>query len=142
MIQKSDDNMAYYNQYCNKNKSKIDKKNIFKETISSNVIKKTKANLSKRTKIKSNIFEMINNINNINIFANNIKQNHNMYYKCNGNNNSSFCSNFKNDILKQNNNMYFKSISNNNNSSFCNNYKNDILKQYNNNTYHLNHKKK
>ena len=115
MIQKSDDNMAYYNQYCNKNKSKIDKKNIFKETISSNVIKKTKANLSKRTKIKSNIFEMINNINNINIFANN---------------------------LKQNNNMYFKSISNNNNSSFCNNYKNDILKQYNNNTYHLNHKKK
>ena len=39
-IQKSDDNSAYYNQYCNRIKIKNDKKNIFKETISSNVIKK------------------------------------------------------------------------------------------------------
>ena len=115
IVQKSDDNMAYYNQYCNKNKVKIDKKNIFKETVSSNVIKKTRANIIKKSNFKNNLFEMINNINNINIFPNN---------------------------LKQNNNMYYKSISNNNNSSFTNNYKNDILKQYNNNTYHLNHKKK
>ena len=39
-IQKSDDNTAYYNQYCNKFKN--DKKNVFKETISNNIIKKNK----------------------------------------------------------------------------------------------------
>lgn len=114
IVQKSDDNLAYYNQYCNKNRAKIDKKNIFKETIYSNATKKTKSSLTKKSNFKNNLFEMINNINNINIFANN---------------------------LKQNNNMYYKSISSNNNSSFCNNYKSDILKQYNNNTNIL-HKKK
>ena len=100
IMQKSDDNIEYYNQYC-KNKTKIDKKNSFKEKVSSNAKKKTKANL-KKSCFKNNLFEMINNINNINIFANNIKQNNNTYYKCN-HNNSSFC----NDILKQyNNNGY------------------------------------
>ena len=112
-IQKSDDNSAYYNQYCNRIKIKNDKKNIFKETISSNVIKKKRANLTKKSNIKNNIFEMINNINNINIFPNNLKQsNHNSYYK-----------------------------SNNSNSSFSNNYKNDMMKQYNNNTLNMNSKK-
>ena len=112
-IQKSDDNTAYYNQYCNRMKIKNDKKNVFKETITSNAIKKKKTNLTKKTSIKNNIFEMINNINNINIFPSNLKQNnHNSYYK-----------------------------SNNSNSSFNNNYKNDILKQYNNNTLNMNLKK-
>lgn len=115
-IQKSDDNSAYYNQYCNKIKIKNDKKNVFKDTTSSNAIKKTKANLTKKGNFKNNFFEMINNIhniNNINIFANNLKQNnHNSSYK-----------------------------SNNCNSSFNNNYKNDMIKQYNNNTYNLNCKK-
>jgi hypothetical protein len=112
-IQKSDDNTAYYNQYCNRMKNKNDKKNVFKETINSNAIKKKRANLTKKTNIKNNIFEMINNINNINIFPNNLKQNiHNSYNK-----------------------------SNNSNSSFNNNYKNDMLKQYNNNTLNMNSKK-
>ena len=80
IIQKSDDNMAYYNQYCNKNKVKIDKKNIFKETVSSNVIKKTRANIIKKSNFKNNLFEMINKINNINIFQNNLNQNNNILY--------------------------------------------------------------
>ena len=117
IVQKSDDNTAYYNQYCNK-KNQNEKKNIFKEIKISNssIAKKTRANLIKKSNLKNNnLFEMINNINNINIFANNIKQN--------------------------NNNMYYKSI-NNNNSSFCNNYKNDLSKQFNNSTYNLHGKKK
>ena len=47
-IQKSDDNSAYYNQYCNRIKIKNDKKNIFKETISSNVIKKKKSQFNQK----------------------------------------------------------------------------------------------
>ena len=119
IVQKSDDNTAYYNQYCNK-KNQNEKKNIFKEIKISNlssIAKKTRVNLIKKSNLKNNnLFEMINNINNINIFANNIKQN--------------------------NNNMYYKSINNNNNSSFCNNYKNDLSKQFNNSTYNLHGKKK
>ena len=45
-IQKSDDNTAYYNQYCNKFKN--DKKNVFKEATTNNIIKKTKVNLIKK----------------------------------------------------------------------------------------------
>ena len=97
IIQKSDENSAYYNQYCN-NKNKI--KNI----NNTNMMKKTKANLTKKPNIKNNIFEMINNINNINIFANNLKQNnHNMC--CNDN--SSFNNIFRNDIVKQCNNSSY-----------------------------------
>ena len=112
-IQKSENNKAYYSQYCNKIQIKKNKKSRLKEKISSNANKKTRSNLDKKTNIKNNIFEMINNINNINIFATNLKQsNYNNYSKLN-----------------------------NSNSSFSNNYKNDILKQYNNNTYNRNFKK-
>ena len=104
-IQKSDDNTAYYNQYCHKNKVKNDKKNMFKETISANIIKKTRAHLIKKCNFKNDIFEMINNINNINIFPNNAKQTH---YKSISNNNNSSFSNCKNDLLKQYNNNNYK----------------------------------
>ena len=101
IIQKSDDNSAYYNLYCKNKAKKIDKKNIFKEKNSSKIAKKTKASLTKKNNIKNNIFEMINNINNINIFANNLKQNnHNIYYKSNYSNNSSF-NIYKNGTTKQ-----------------------------------------
>ena len=87
IVQKSDDNMAYYNQYCNKKKYKNEKKNSFKETISSNIIKRPKNSTNRKSGFKNNLFEMINNIN---IFANNLKQsNNNIYYK--SNNNCSFC---------------------------------------------------
>ncbi len=114
-VQKSDENTAYYNGYIKKVIIKNDKNNLFKETNSSNTIKKTKVNLTKKTKIKNNIFEMINNTNNINILYNNLKQsNHNSYYKSN-NSNSSFNNNYKIDMIKQ---QY-----NNNNTSNLNNKK-------------------
>ena len=81
VVQKSDDNSAYYNKYCNKNKIKNKKRTIVQESNSSIMIKKARANLAKKG-FKNNLFEMINNINNINIFPNNPKQTHyNLYYK-------------------------------------------------------------
>ena len=105
MVQKSDDNSVYYNKYFNKNKTKIEKKNIAKENFIPNVIKKGRSNnyLKKDDNLKNNhLFEMINNINNINIFANNLKQNnHNLYFKSNcNNNNSSFNAIYNHDISK------------------------------------------
>ena len=117
VIQKSDDNSAYYNKYCNKNKIKNKKRTIMQESSSSIMIKKARANLAKKS-FKNNLFEMINNINNINIFPNNPKQTHyNMYYKSNNNNNNSNC-------------------------SFSNVYEIDIMRQYNNSAYNINSKKK
>lgn len=106
LVQKSDDNLAYYNQYCNKSKLKKDKKTIFKDVIISNSIKKGKANFGNKNNYKDNLIEMVNNINNINIFANNLKQSNNnmMYFKSNlnnSNNNTSFHNIYKYDILKQ-----------------------------------------
>ena len=116
LIQKSDDNSAYYNKYCNKNKIKNKKRTILQESNSSIMIKKARANIAKKS-FKNNLFEMINNINNINIFPNNPKQTHyNMYYKSNNNNNS--------------------------NCSFNNGYEYDMMRQYNNSAYNINSKKK
>ena len=116
VIQKSDDNSAYYNKYCNKNKIKNKKRTIMQESSSSIMIKKARANLAKKS-FKNNLFEMINNINNINIFPNNPKQTHyNMYYKSN-NNSSSNC-------------------------SFNNVYEIDMMRQYNNSDYNIKQKKK
>ena len=117
LIQKSDDNSAYYNKYCNKNKIKNKKRTILQESNSSIMIKKARANIAKKS-FKNNLFEMINNINNINIFPNNPKQTHyNMYYKSNNNNNNSNC-------------------------SFNNGYEYDMMRQYNNSAYNINSKKK
>ena len=116
LVQKSDDNSAYYNKYCNKNKIKNKKRTVMQESSSSIMIKKARANLAKKS-FKNNLFEMINNINNINIFPNNPKQTHyNMYYKSNNNNNS--------------------------NCSFNNGYEYDMMRQYNNSAYNINSKKK
>ena len=116
VVQKSDDNSAYYNKYCNKNKIKNKKRAIMQESSSSIMIKKARANMAKKS-FKNNLFEMINNINNINIYPNNPKQTHyNMYYKSNNNNNS--------------------------NCSFSNVYEIDMMKQYNNSAYNINSKKK
>ena len=118
LIQKSDDNSAYYNKYCNKNKIKNKKRTILQESNSSIMIKKARANIAKKS-FKNNLFEMINNINNIDIFPNNAKQAHyNMYYKSNNNNN------------------------NNSNCSFNNGYEYDMMRQYNNSAYNINSKKK
>ena len=115
VVQKSDDNSAYYNKYCNKNKIKNKKRTIVQESNSSIMIKKARANLAKKG-FKNNLFEMINNINNINIFPNNPKQTH---Y-----------------------NMYYKSNNNNSNCSFSNVYEIDMMRQYNNSAYNINSKKK
>jgi len=118
LVQKSDDNSAYYNKYCTKNKVKNKKRAILQESNSSIMLKKSKANanLAKKS-FKNNLFEMINNINNINIFPNNPKQTHyNMYYKSN-NNSSSNC-------------------------SFNNVYEIDMMRQYNNSAYNIKSKKK
>ena len=116
LVQKSDDNSAYYNKYCNKNNIKNKKRTILQESSSSIMIKKARANLAKKS-FKNNLFEMINNINNINIFSNNPKPTHyNMYYKSNNNSNS--------------------------NCSFNNVYEADMMKQYNNSSYNINSKKK
>ena len=118
LVQKSDDNSAYYNKYCTKNKVKNKKRAILQESNSSIMLKKSKANanLAKKS-FKNNLFEMINNINNINIFPNNPKQTHyNMYYK--SNNNSS------------------------GNCSFNNVYEIDMMRQYNNSAYNIKSKKK
>ena len=116
IVQKSDDNSAYYNKYCNKNNIKNKKRTILQESSSSIMIKKARANLAKKS-FKNNLFEMINNINNINIFSNNPKPTHyNMYYKSNNNSNS--------------------------NCSFNNVYEIDMMKQYNNSAYNINSKKK
>jgi len=119
IVQKSDDNSAYYNKYCNKNKIKNKKRTILQESNSSIMLKKSKANanLAKKS-FKNNLFEMINNINNINIFPNNPKQTHyNMYYKSN-NNSSSNCS-FNNNVVEI-----------------------DLMRQYNNSAYNIKQKKK
>ena len=79
------------------------------------MIKKARANLAKKG-FKNNLFEMINNINNINIFPNNPKQTH---Y-----------------------NMYYKSNNNNSNCSFSNVYEIDMMRQDNNSAYNINSKKK
>ena len=104
IVQKSDDNSAYFNKYCN-NKNRIkNKKRILNESSSSIMLKKARANLAKKS-FKNNLFEMINNINNINIFSNNPKQTHyNMYYKSNNNNNCSFNNVYETDMVKQYNN--------------------------------------
>lgn len=98
----------------NNNKKIRKKKSTLKEKISSNM-KKNSSGIFKSNS-KNNLFEMINNIN---IFANNLKQNnHNVYYKSNNN-------------------------SNNSSSTFISNiYRNNNFKQYTNSVNCINHKNK
>ena len=105
MVQKSDDNSVYYNKYCNKTKSKskikIEKKSNFKENLIPNPLKKGRTNNYLKKDNNHHLFEMINNINNINIFANNLKQNNqNVHFKSIYNNNSSFNAIYRYDISK------------------------------------------
>ena len=114
-VQKSDNNSDYYNGYIQKIKIKNGKKNLFKETNSAHAIKKNRVSLTKKPKAKNNnIFEMINNINNINIFHNNLKQSNHSNYSKSNNINSSFHNSFKVDLSKQYNNS---NNTNNNNSN-------------------------